>query len=525
MPLSEHELARRTGDRLDLRPDPMRVRWRFDELVTSDGHDARCTFECSARAVDNATERRMLQEVLMNGHAAITAEDVTDQFERALHDALTKVTDAAPIADLLNDTKRDVVISALRAAGDRVAFACGLELLAPFNLDIESPSLQQQRLRDMQRGLAERQAAGQVEHFQRAAELLKQFQAIRASAPELSAGQVLERITPSDRGSVLQTLLLASATEARGRHLWAVAGPYLVQIDARATPPKTELTPLPPTLGPLRSIQPATIDGERVLLVGARSGIMRIKADTLDSPEIYADPQVTSQLGFSRVIFAGNALGLAACHGEAGIVRWTLGRTSEPAFRLANEELRQSYPSAGASATARNLQPLGEDKLVFSFGNMLLGLDGDSNAFVIPTASAADIIAIVPDERRLLVVHDDGTVCGIDRASFEITCKQRTGHRIAAAGGLPWLGSTRLLLATEDGGAVQCVGLDDPLVTQYGSDHRGLRAVAGSADVVAGVSADRQRLILWNTWDGKQPAAEIYLTGVTRHRIADVDFG
>src|SRR3954468_23489910 len=106
MPLMEQELARRSNGRLELRPEPVRVRWNFDELVTSDGHDARCPFECSVRAVDDATERRMLQEVLMNGHSASTAEQVADHFERALRDALTKVTDATTIADLLGDGKR-----------------------------------------------------------------------------------------------------------------------------------------------------------------------------------------------------------------------------------------------------------------------------------------------------------------------------------------------------------------------------------------------------------------------------------
>jgi hypothetical protein len=49
--------------------------------------------------------------------------------------------------------------------------------------------------------------------------------------------------------------------------------------------------------------------------------------------------------------------------------------------------------------------------------------------------------------------------------------------------------------------------------------------VTGSADLVAGVSADRQRLILWNTWEGRQPLTEVYLTGITKHRVADVEFG
>jgi len=61
-------------------------------------------------------------------------------------------------------------------------------------------------------------------------------------------------------------------------------------------------------------------------------------------------------------------------------------------------------------------------------------------------------------------------------------------------------------------------------VTQYASPHRGLRAVAAAADTVAGVSGDRQRLILWKSWDGRKPFAEIHLANVARHRVADICF-
>ena len=81
----------------------------------------------------------------------------------------------------------------------------------------------------------------------------------------------------------------------------------------------------------------------------------------------------------------------------------------------------------------------------------------------------------------------------------------------------------RLLLASEEG-PVHCVGLDDDLVTQYVSPHRDLRVVTASAERVVGVSADRQRLIVWNAWDGRKPAAEIYVAGIARHRVADVEF-
>src|SRR4051812_24212595 len=92
--LADNELARRTGGRLELRPEPLRVRWTFDQVITADGHDACCTFECSVRAVDHPTERRMFQEVLLNGHVAITVEDVAEHFERDLRDAVTRISDA-----------------------------------------------------------------------------------------------------------------------------------------------------------------------------------------------------------------------------------------------------------------------------------------------------------------------------------------------------------------------------------------------------------------------------------------------
>jgi hypothetical protein len=173
------------------------------------------------------------------------------------------------------------------------------------------------------------------------------------------------------------------------------------------------------------------------------------------------------------------------------------------------------------------VQVLSGGRTVFSFGGKLLGMNGEEDTFALPTSPSSgqsEIVAVVPDDLRMLVVHDDGTVCGLDRMTLEVVCRQQTGARVRAAGALPWLGSTRLLLASDEG-AVQCVGLDDPLVTQYASPHRGVRAVSGSADLVAAISADRQRVVLWNTWNGREPVAEIFLTGVTRHRVADVCFG
>ena len=79
-------------------------------------------------------------------------------------------------------------------------------------------------------------------------------------------------------------------------------------------------------------------------------------------------------------------------------------------------------------------------------------------------------------------------------------------------------------MATDDG-PVQCSGFDDPLVTQYLSVYRGLRAIAGSTTTVAALSPDRQRIVIWNAWDGREPAVELFIGALARHRVADITFG
>jgi hypothetical protein len=88
---------------------------------------------------------------------------------------------------------------------------------------------------------------------------------------------------------------------------------------------------------------------------------------------------------------------------------------------------------------------------------------------------------------------------------------------------LPWMGDSRLLLATEEG-PIFCVGLDDELVSQFLGPYPGLRIVAAAGNAVAAVTGDRQRVVVWHAWDGKMPATDLYLYGLARHRITELIF-
>ena len=140
----------------------------------------------------------------------------------------------------------------------------------------------------------------------------------------------------------------------------------------------------------------------------------------------------------------------------------------------------------------------------------------------------AEIVAILPEHDRVLFA----SVTAMDRSEM-LDQNFRNGspesiERAACeppAKALPWLGTTRLLLAGDEG-PIQCVGLDDPLITQYVSAYRGVRMLAGSDELVAACSPDRQRIIFWNSWDGPPAGGGIVLvTSLTRHRLTDLSFG
>ena len=62
-----------------------------------------------------------------------------------------------------------------------------------------------------------------------------------------------------------------------------------------------------------------------------------------------------------------------------------------------------------------------------------------SEAEVIGGASAAEIVGIMPDEGRMIVVHEDGTICTVDRGTRELKCVTRgsadqVGGELAVAG-------------------------------------------------------------------------------------------
>ncbi len=550
MPLHDNELARREHGSVAVRTTPVRLRWSLDDLVTSDGHRLRASLSCSVRALNTPAERRMLEETFLMDDYAARIDRVVEHFQAPVRAAISaSVANQSAEAWLANGAK-NALLDPVQKAATRVAFACGLECIPPFELDLNSPTLEQQRLEAMQREAAERRIATQIEHAQRAGLFIKQFDELQRSSPHLSPSALLQQVGPADQASLLQLLLQGAGKDHDTKTLWAVAGSSLVQIDLKvlldSNIPATQRTnrsvshsPLHPALGPLRSIRVGQLDGRPTLYVGARSGIMVCDPNSINNARLYSDPNIPTQLGFSAVVAFDNQYW--ACHREAGLVAWNHDSTERPAITVRPADL-PGRSTSGSSANnsimftgaisapaspfagARNLTRLSEKRLVFSSGNILCSLETGGVIVPMPADHTSEIIALLPVANQLLVVHEDGLTATHDRETLNRVTQSRPSGKLCAATLLPWLASARLLLATSDG-PILCTGLDDPITTQYQSPHRGLRTVVAAPDIIAAVSSDRQRLILWQPWEARQPASDINILPIARHRVADIAVG
>lgn len=506
------ELARREGGRVSVRQEPLRVRFELPDLLTADGHRLHVLFACCVLPLAERAERQMLEEAFLSDRNSAAVADVSRHFTPRLKADAGRAVERRTVTQCLEPAAREELTELLRGAASAVAFSCGLDLLPPYQIDIESPSLQRLQQDRSARELAERTQTERLSHLRRSAEVLREFDLIRQKSPGLPVSALIGRMSSSDQASVVQGLITAGAT-ASGT-VYAVAGPCLVKVSVDSL--ATEQIPTPTDAGPLRSVQEITTEvGETRLAVGGRNGVVVLDPGT-SAAEFYAAPGVESAMGFNRVV-AWNGR-LWASHSEVGLVAWDLGRCDQPSLRIGRERL-----GTIAADGPRHLRVAG-GRLLFAIGPTVCMLDetlepqGASDG-----GSAEMVVALLPHPQGILAVRTSGDIDVLDPISLKVIRRDRRSSRVTAAAILPFYDAARVLLATEDG-PLTCLSPDDGVVLQFSSPHRGLRTLAAATGQVAGVSADRQRVVLFDL-ARTEPAREIHIAATIKHRVGDVAFG
>jgi len=272
MQLADNELARRSNGLARFREAPFRLRWLFDSLPTADAQILRVAFSCSVRLLAQPVERQAFEELFLSTASSINIADILVHFQPSLERAAMQVTTALSAEHVNDNLLRDAIVG----AGNSLAFICGMELMPPYQIDIDRPSIRHQ--------------------------LIPPLEPI--AKPEFVPCRI-----------------------------WTVSGFSIIRIDSAVPDAPPQRIDLPNTLGPLRSIQLAEVEQRPMLLVGARSGFFVMTTDG-DEIKTYHAEQLASEHGFSKVLYSPLLQSFFACHSEGGIIHWTLNHTAQPAHIL-----------------------------------------------------------------------------------------------------------------------------------------------------------------------------------------------
>jgi len=517
MAWGDHELARATPAGLEIRATSTRLSWDLADLPTSDGHDLVVAFSVTANVLESAVEQKMLREVFLQGPTSLTRRDVIAHFTSALRDVASTRVREQPASFWLDAQNSPALREALLASAKAVAFSCGLEIVPPVSIVVTSPSVERAQREARARQTTADRMADQSLVMKKSIELLHQFNDAKEANPSLTVSQLLNQLPANDGASTLQALLLATGSDATERTLYAVAGPNLVRIDARATPPAVTCISLTRDLGPLRSVQASNVEGRSMALIGARSGILMLDPQfDPPSPTLFRDDVIDTQRGFSQAAVCDGLLW--ACHGDAGVVAWAISTPDHPRITLRPQTMLDGI----TLVDPRHFICLSDGRVALGAGSDVFILDGDGQAVRHFSYSAA-VVGLIDDAPTFWTILGDGRAIRQDHHTLDVISDDRRFAPPTVVGRLPFLGTQRLL-SGDTSGRIQCQGTDDPLLMQMNSPFGEVRMLAATNDLIATTSADRQRVGWWRPWDTHKLAGEVNVTQIARHRVADIDF-
>ncbi len=501
-------LAERVEGRLVVHDRAVSVRWEINGPIAADGHALHCVFSCRVRALPDKTEQRMLIEALPGGWEIVGPDQVRGILSDRLHATAEQLAASRPAEHWLKDDGRSQLAYVLEQSARAVAFAAGLEVLAPFDLTTDSPSLEHQRVETLQRKQVEERAKRRRAIAERVD---------KAVAESGDHPPVIDAESEEERRDFLAAMIDSASIRAPQRTLCAISGDSLLMLNP-AAPSDINTLPLPADLGPLRSAMMIDLDGRPNILVGARSGLILLDPASPANPKLFEDPSLQSTLGFNQCLRICDHLW--ACHGDGGLVGWKVDAPDKPAHVIRAADL-QNQLDAPAGASPRYLHLLTDSEILFAMGPLLCRMDAGRKVERVAVESS-DIAGIFGDDQNIRLTLKNGQIIVRSRADMRIVTALAGTGPITAVCAIPCFGLPMQLTAGDRG--VECFDDTGLRIRDYTTPHRDLRMIAACEKWIAGLSADRKHVLLWNSTAPGKSLHELNLSHQTRHRIADLSW-
>lgn len=472
-------LATRGGDGCAVTLPAASLRWRFDDLQSSEGHAA--TAEAAARVVlcDQPIERRALAATLLRDRERLTVADLEDALRDPVRAALETTLQAQPAGEAM---RGDAAEAAMEATLRRWCFERGLALDGAPQVRIDIPAQRRHESEAAARRLAEAALRDKARLAEQAAETIARIEAARsAGAADVDA---LLAMAGDSAAALIPAILQRHAAAAPPERLALLASTAL-WIGAPHDPSSGRRIDLPGDLGPARSVQAAGVNGKPRLLIGARDGVL-----VLDPADGSAIPLPDARPGLSALGYhAADASGPAifAAHGGKGLAAWDVRSPGAPC---------RSWPIEDLGGAPRGAVAIDERRFWSSAASDLLLLDLERDAERAATLPASPRV-LARHGRGVVVCHGDGRIAWIEGAERHDTFAVAGAQDAESA---DWGGLARLVVA---GIAVACVPSGTGTAWSYQSDLPGYVAVDAGEAFVAAVGADRMRAAAWSidSWD------------------------
>ncbi len=483
--------------------------------MAADGHVVHCTFAARICALTSPTEQRMLAEAMLAQRNRVTIDDVRVHFQETLRSAAARTIATAPAdqwmtpdaqqpssstpGEQTNATTthlREALLSASRA----VAFTSGVELLAPFDLTVDSPTLIQARIEARQQHTLER-------HARRRAEIM---QAVLAAGDDPAALPPLPDIADEEAHLLhLATLLDIQAMRHPRATLHAIAGRMLLSIDITAdeVAPPRQLA-LPDDVGAFRSINLVHHNNAKHVLLGGQRGLLLFHPHYPSEFVAYVHPAIQTQMGFNAAVRWRDHLW--ATHSELGLIGWSIHHPDAPAHAIAINTL---------TAPPRHLTILNDHRLLFIAGTAIHTLADDATVTRIDDLPAP-ALAIDHRDGFVCILRADGALEQRNPRSLDLIHVQPPSPDTLQGAILHCLYHPLRLLARPTG-EIHLRSDIPAAVRTYASGHRDLRLLRAAPAHIAALSADRTRVVIWSI-RAAQPMADLLLAAMAQHRIADI---
>lgn len=494
-------LATRRGGDVLIADDPVRVNLRWADLRSADGEEIAIEWTASLACVDSPADRALLAERFLDAAPSLAVGRVAADLSAAMASAIRTAVASKHTDALVDGSTNDDVAAAIETSARSAAFAAGLAILPPFELAITSPSRDRARRlsasREQLAAIAERDEI----RARSMAELSKAI--VESSGDRARTAKAVAAIRLADPLDLLRvTALVEPSWAAASPSLWIAAGTKLARVevaDAKVDP--NAVASLGDSLGPIRSINPARIDGIDVLLVGARDGVYVVTTDggvrVRDS--FRHDPG--SEFGFNSACFVERDRRIVATHSQAGIVSWSIDAPIVP-------------PTVTAVGRARCAIAVDTHRVVFLVdGRLAMYTHGVG---VEPFAGNSRLMSVdidTPGGRMRKLVREE--IVGGSEARYVSAVAIEDEIDVA---GVPCC--IRALAA----GGLEMVDVSGKTRLPIGAATLAARSVVARPGFVAAVSVDRTRVSLIDLARPDATHGDLNLSIALGSRIADVRF-